>query len=74
MFSRIYNTKSEKMDYIELLDKYMQGDTSPEEEKHAIGSGYKIIAMPALLFLHTMKNTGPNILVMKFPQNFNTEC
>lgn len=25
MFSRIYNTKSEKMDYIELLDKYMQG-------------------------------------------------
>lgn len=36
MFSRIYNTKSEKMDYIELLDKYMQGATSPEEEKQLL--------------------------------------
>ena len=36
MFSRIYNTKPGKMDYIELLDKYMQGATSPEEEKQLL--------------------------------------
>ena len=36
MYSGIYNTNPGKMEYTELLDKYMQDATSPEEEKQLL--------------------------------------